>query len=441
MKNRVKILLVVSLLVLNGCQRNIFQSSATANTPTTLRDVPALRLNYRFETDVPAPTVNQPVPTEERNAAVQNDFDTNRAQELLDRTLISPDKQRILVVYHRTEDSPSEFRLDMYSADGKLLRKITYDGMAAHFADTIVWSPDSSAVAFVAMIRANQSNSAPTPTPPTENKANTNSEINSGANLENTNSDVNLNTDANVIANNVAPPAPPVETPKTVLTFRTEQIYIANREGAELKPITQNEGLIYFYFVWSPDASALAALAATYQEWNYLQYQADGKGELFTPAGRPRLIEKNGRERRLDDNLTTVRPVWSPDSAKVAVGFDKQARIYDAIGEQPTQAAIPLRNQLLISSKTFDDNLQRQMQNAENANAPTNAIQETATLPDENSLVSFNPIINLEWTQDSLLYLQTGYIKQMKNEADSARSYLRWHRLVFSPQAAVINER
>jgi hypothetical protein len=35
----------------------------------------------------------------------------------------------------------------MYSPDGKLIRKITYDGMAVHFADTIVWSPDSSAVA------------------------------------------------------------------------------------------------------------------------------------------------------------------------------------------------------------------------------------------------------------------------------------------------------
>ncbi len=106
--------------------------------------------------------------------------------------------------------------------------------------------------------------------------------------------------------------------PKTVLTFRTEQIYIADANGNDVKPLTQNEGLIYFYFVWSPDSSMLASLAATYQEWNFLQYQADGKGEFFVPMGRPRLIEKNGRERRLDDNLTSVHPVWSPDSAKVA---------------------------------------------------------------------------------------------------------------------------
>ncbi len=437
MKNCVKFLFVASLLILNGCQRNIFQSTPTENAPTTLRDVSALRLNYRFETDVPAPVINQPAQTEERNAAAQLDFDTNRTQEILDKTLTSPDKQRVLAVYHRAEDLPSEFRLDMYAADGKLLRKITYDAMAVHFAETIVWSPNSSTIAFVAMIRANQTNPAATPTPAENNQTNSNSEVNTDANIENANADANINSDANTNANaNIA--APTVEVPKAVLTFRTEQIYSANREGADLKPITQNEGLIYFYFGWSPDSSALAALAATYQEWNFLQYQADSRGELFTPQGRPRLVEKTGRERRLDDNLTAVQPVWSPDSAKVAVGFDKQVRIYDAIGNQPTQAAIPLRNQLLISSKAFDDNLQRQLQGAENANVPITTSQETATLPDESLLVSFNPIISLEWTQDSLLYMQTGYIKQMKNETDSARSYLRWHRLIFSPQAAAL---
>ncbi len=440
MNNFIILICIGSLLIFSGCQRNILQSPTTA--PATLRAVPALRLNFRFETDVPAPTVNQPAQMEERNVAVQADFDQNRAQESLDKTLTSPDRQRVLAIYHRTGDLPSEFRLDMYSADGKLLRRITYDGMAVHFAETIVWSPDSNTVAFVAMIRANQSNPLPLPPTPAENQANTNSELNTEANVANTNADANANADANVNGNVAAPTATPaIEAPKVVLTFRTEQIYVCNREGAEIKPVTQNEGLIYFYFLWSPDSSALAALATTYQEWNFLQYQAESKDELFTPAGRPRLVEKTGRERRLDDNLTIVRPVWSPDSAKIAVAFDKQVRIYDAIGDAPTQAAIPLRNQLLISSKAFDENLQRQLEGAENTNAPTNTSQETATLPDENSLVSFNPIINLEWTADELLYLQTGYIKQMKNETDSARSYLRWHRLVFSPQASLINEK
>ncbi|MCY7345810.1 MAG: hypothetical protein LH614_06265, partial [Pyrinomonadaceae bacterium] len=353
------VFLLISILGSGGCRQTVFQTPAN-NAPTTLRDIPALRLNFRFETDVPAPTVASPAPTEERNAAVQADFDANRSQELLDRTLTSPDQQRVLAVYHLPQDLPSEFRLDMYRADGKLLRKITYDGMAVHFAETIVWSPDSSAVAFVAMIRANQPIAAPLPN---GNQANTNANAaanttakTTNANLENTNADANAAVNANVAA------PPNVDAPKPVLTFRTEQLYLVNSEGADLKPLTQNEGLIYFYFVWSPDSAALAALAATYQEWNGLQYQADARLERFTPQGRPRLVEKNGRERRLDDNLTMVRPVWSPDSAKVAAAVDRQVRIYDAIGNAPTQAAIPLRNQLLISSKAFDENLQRQEQ-------------------------------------------------------------------------------
>ncbi|MDQ2747616.1 MAG: hypothetical protein M3T96_10190 [Acidobacteriota bacterium] len=436
-----KLFVLFALTFLIGCQRNVV-STPSVNPPKTLREVPAQRLNFRFEPDVPAPTVNQPTQSDERNAAVQADFDQNRSSEQIDKTLISPDKLRVLVVYHRIGDAPEEFRLDMYAPEGKLIRKITYDGMAAHFAETIVWSPDSSAVAFVAMIRANQN-----PTPPAaaaatpENQSNANletnadSETNANSAVSENSANVNADTNANSAA---APPATAPDAPKPVLTFRTEQLYTVNRDGADVKPLTQNEGLIYFYFVWSPDSSALAAMAAMYQEWNYLQFDAEKKGESFNPQGRPRLVEKTGRERILDDNLTSVRPVWSPDSAKIAVAFDKQMRIYDAVGDAPTQAAIPLRNQLLISSKAFDENLQKQEQNTNAVGSTVNASPETTTLPDENSLVSFNPIISLEWTEDSLLYLQTGYIKQMKNETDSARSYLRWHRLIFSPQAAAL---
>lgn len=434
-ENKLKIRLIVLVLLLLtafGCRQNIFQTSPANNAPTTLKDVPALRLNFRFEPDVPAPTVAPAAQSDERSAGVQNDFDQNRAEELLDKTLTSPDKQRVLAIYHRTDDLPSEFRLDMYAADGRLLRKITYDGMAVHFAETIVWSPDSKTVAFVAMVRYNRAaNTAPTETNTNAN-ANmaTNQSGDANANLENANIE---NANANIAVAPVNPAnAPPV------LTLQTEQIYICNQDGGDVKLLTQNEGLIYFYFVWSPDGTMLAALACTTQEWKFLQAQADYKGEAFTPAGRPRLVEKNGRERRLDDNLTIVRPVWSPDSAKVAVAFDKQVRIYDAAGNQPTQAAIPLRNQLLISSKTFDDNLTKEAQTTDNTNVAPTEMPQPNTLPDESSLVSFNPIVKLEWSQDSLLYLQTGYIKLMNNEADSARSYLRWHRLVFSPQAVAL---
>lgn len=435
-----KILAIICLLSLTACQRGIFESPTIS--PTTLKDVPAQRLNFRFEADVPPPTdPNQKPPAEERNAAIQNDFDTNRPLEILVKTIPSPDKKRVLVVYSKAQDQPSEFRLDMYTPDGKILRRVTPDGMGVHFPDTIVWSPDSTAVAFVAMIRAGQ-NPAPPPANPnsaanTDSATDANVQTNAAENANAANPDSPVSDAETNIAPVATPPVP--EAPTNILTFRTEQIYTVNSEGENLKPITQNEGLIYFYYVWSPDSSMLAALAAKFDEWRFLQFQADKVNEVFIPQGRPRIVEKNGRERRLDDNLTAVRPVWSPDSAKVATAFDKQIRIYDAIGENPTQAAIPLRNQLLISSQKYDQDL---LLKEQNANAPANeavasANQTVSTLPDESSLVSFNPIINLVWEQEGLLYFQTGFVKQFKN-GEGSRSYLRWHRLVLSPQAVAL---
>jgi len=459
-RNLTRFFFITSLLVFTGCQRSLFDKQTVA--PATLRDVPALKLNFRFESDVPAPPPNQQNQVEEKNAAVQTDFDQTRPQELLEKTLSSPDKNRFLAVYRKGEDMPGEYRLDMYGADGKLVRKITPSGMTVHYPDTIVWSPDSANVAFMAMTRVAQTSALPesAPNPQATSQQTPLPDANTNANTE---PSLSLEANANIDANSGV--LPPPEPPKPVLTFRTEQIYVCNAEGVELRPLTQNEGLIYFYFVWAPDGSALAALAATWKEWQFSQLQAEQHGEIFVPAGRPRLIEKNGRERRLDDNVTTVQPVWSPDSAKVALAFDKEIRIYDAIGEIPSQAAIPLRNPLLISSKSFDEELQRKEQNAStnptvdantNANANVNAninvntntnvntnaspaLTDVNTLPDGNSLVSFNPIVRLEWTEDKMLYLQTAYIKEMKNESLSARSYQRWHRLMFSPQATVIN--
>lgn len=455
-QRNLKVLLISGFLLLAiSCQRAVFEKETVA--PASLKDVSALKMNFRLEMDVPAPPeTNLQNPAEEKNAAVQTDFDQNRAQEALEKTLTSPNKQRILAIYRKLGDTSAEYRLDMYSPDGKLLRKITPNGMAVHFPDTIVWSPDGNNVAFVAMTRLNSGAVAPegVPTPPSVD-----------SNI-NTNTATNVDTNANIEANvNTAPvtPATIADAPSNILTLRTEQIYTANADGGDLKLLTQNEGLIYFYFVWSPDSSALVALAATWKEWQYGQYQADLRGEIFAPVGRPRLIEKTGRMRLLDDNLAVVQPVWSPDSAKIALAFDKEVRIYDAIGDTPTQAAIPLRNPLLMSSKNYDEDLQKK--ELETANSNTNAnvnsntntnanvnansnanvqptpsvSQDVNTLPDENSLVSFNPIVQLEWTEDKMLYLQTGYIKDMKDAANSARSYLRWHRLLLSPQAVKVN--
>jgi hypothetical protein len=242
----------------------------------------------------------------------------------------------------------------------------------------------------------------------------------------------NQNTEITPSASPTAEPAP------AVLTFRTEQLYVCDKEGAGLKPITQSEGKIFFYFVWSPDSTSLASLVITLPEWKAMLAQAESRGEVFLPAGRPRIVEKNGRQRLLDDALTPVHPVWSPDSSKVSVAFDTQIRIYDAGGNVPTQAAIPLRNQLLISSQAYDHELQKQAA-AENSVSDANAVASnsppaTSTLPDPATLVSFSPIIDLRWSSDDLLYFQTGYVKEYKNPADNRRSYLRWHRLVLAPQ-------
>ncbi len=425
--------LLSSFLLATGCQNNIFQPQ-NASTPTALRDVSAVRLNFKYEADVPGPTLDPgKAAADERNAGIQSDFDANRPQESLDRTLTSPDKKRVVAIYHRVTDLQAEYRLDMYTPDGKLLKKLTSDAMAVHFPDTIVWSPDSGTLAFVAMIRAGQvdvsGTSLANPTPPANTQASAPGNSNSAG-------------DAPDIATPAPALAPTPLAPTGILTFRTEQIYICGADGGGVKPVTENEGLIYFYYTWSPDSTMLAALATTSREWKYMDITAGTKGETMIPQGRPRVIEKNGRERRLDDNMTAVRPVWSPDSAKIAAAFGNQIRLYDANGTNPSQAAIPLRNQLLISSQIYDRDQQRQMQASNvdpNSNtgaaSPTPADQPLSTLPDEKLLVSFNPIVELAWTADDLLYLKTAYIKRMKNEGDSVMSFARWHRLVLTGQA------
>ncbi len=408
--------LIAAAVLTAACENNVLKPQEPAVVP--MRDVSSVRLNYKYEPDVPAPTIEAaPRSDVDRNAGVQADFDANRPQELLDRTISSPDKRRVLAVYRGISDLPSEVRLDMYSAEGKLLHKVTADSMAGHFPDTFLWSPDSKNVAFVATNRTVGLTPAATPV-----------------------------TNVPVVADPDQPPtptptvaAPTPVAPTGILTFKTEQIYICDAEGTGIKALTQNEGLIYFYYVWSPDSSMLAALAATSREWRIQEIMSEGKGEQIVPQGRLRIIEKNSRERRLDDNLTAVRPIWSPDSAKLVVAYDTQVRVYDAGGNNPTQAAIPLRNSLLISSQAYDRELHRKSE-AANADPNTTASpvpdQPLTTLPDEKLLVSYNPIVEVQWAADEMIYLKTAYVKRMKNDADSVTSYARWHRLVLSPQPA-----
>ncbi len=423
MRTKLIITAIAVAILSAACRSEIFNSSNPA--APALRDVPAVRLGFRYEPDVPAPTL-APRPEDGLNAAVRVDFDGNRSADLLAKTVPSPDGKRFLVAYSREGDMSNTFRLDMYGADGKFIRRVSPDSMAVDFLDSIVWSPDSTAVAFVAITRSGGSS------------------LSSALPVTNPNSPPDLGSNSN--SNTALPdptPDPAVQTtpgpaaPPNVLTFRTEQIYICSAEGTETRPLTQTENLIYFHFVWSPDSSMLAALATRLDEWRYLMAVANQNGEKFVPLGRPRVIERNGRERPLDDSPTKVHPVWSPDSAKVAVAFDKpaQIRIYDAVGNAPTQAAIPLLNPLRLSSFAYDR--AKESQSDPNSNvAPvidSNTNQDMSTIPDEKTLVSFQPIIGLDWSIDNNLYFQTGYVREYVNSAEDRFSSLRWHRLILSP--------
>src|SRR5687767_6173693 len=116
-------ILLAALTLLFACSRPVSNSPGTM--PSSLSEVSAVRLNFRYEADVPPPDPPKDAIREERNPAVQSNFDQTRPQEVLDRTLTSPDGTRVLAIYHKGGDLADEFRLDMYTPVGGLLKKIT----------------------------------------------------------------------------------------------------------------------------------------------------------------------------------------------------------------------------------------------------------------------------------------------------------------------------
>jgi hypothetical protein len=226
-------------------------------------------------------------------------------------------------------------------------------------------------------------------------------------------------------------PAGPLPTPSVAPAFEpvpvygTEQIYLCNRDGFELRPLTTRDGLIYFSLAWAPDNHALVALACREDEW-----EARSQASKL-PAGRPRLIELDGRERLLDDGLTEAVPVWSPDSSKVATGFETTVKIYDAATTvTPTQASAPLRDPLLAASAAYDE---KNLQSKTPAGGKGNEAAAPATQA-SGAPVSFNPIVRLNWADDRTIFIQTAYIRIYATEP--VITFQRWHRLNLSIQAA-----
>ena len=388
--------IIVSLVLAAACKSVIDRQDVR---PKVLRDVPSQNLAYRLTTDTNMPSDANADDPLEKIGTVANDFATKRKDEALLRTVVSPDGRRVLAVYATADEPSSSFRIDLYNSEGQFLHNIVPPDISCVFPETVQWSPDGGYINFIAHKRAAAS---PTPTPL---------------------ADVAPVPDLSPLpAPSVAPSFAPVAS------FTTEQIYIANRDGYDLKPLTQREGLIYFYFVWAPDGHALAALACKEDEWNARERQ------FKLPAGRPRLIMLDGSERLLDDNLTDALPVWSPDSSKVATAFETDVAIYDSAAKTPTQARIKLGNELLNASVTYDQNLA-----AKKSSASPSASPQAASTPAASSSsppASFNPIVRLHWPSPERLYFQTAYVRLMPSEA--INTFQRWHVLNLSAQAAVL---
>jgi hypothetical protein len=387
-------------LVWNACTSNL---DSPRVRPRQLRDVPAQRLAYSFRADTEAPPgINQ----EDANAklpSIEQDFDARRKDDALLRTVTSPDGQRALALYGTTDEPGPTFHIDLYAADGKFLRNLTPPDLAGVFTDSVLWSSDGGMIAFVG--RRSQK-PEPTPTPFLELP-----ELPAASPLPS------------------ALPLPSIAPPSSLVPlFNTEQIYLCNRDGFDLKPLTAREGLIYFALSWAPDNHALAALACKESEW-----EAREK-EFKIAAGRPRIVTLDGRERLLDDTLAEAPPAWSPDSSKVATAFDVEVGIYDAASKAPTQARINLREPLLAASAAFDESpAMKRAAAAPSKNGGPHQTTSTGGTP-----VSFNPIVRLEWPVPEKLYLETAYVR-MRGEL--IKTFSRWHLLTLSAQAAVLNRR
>ncbi len=361
--------------------------------PRLLRDVPAQRLAYRLEADVALPAEIKMEDANDKVEAIQLDFSSRRQGDALVRTVRSPDGQRALVLYGKADEPSQAFHIDLYSAEGSFLRNLTPPDLSCVFPETVSWSPDGN---FISFIGHKGSAPTPTPTPP------------SGVEPE-------------IPEIGAATPLPSVAPAfGFVPLFNTEQIYICNRDGYDLKPLTSREGLIYFSAAWAPDNHAIVAMACRESEW-------DAREKAFRlPTGRPRLITLDGKERLLDDELTEALPVWSPDSSKVSTAFDTEVMIYDAATNKPTQARIRLRDPLISASRVYEV----KTVGGKDENKPAESSAASA-IPS-----SFNPIIRLEWTSPEKLFFETAFVRLIPNEPIT--TFQRWHLVILSPQAAVL---
>ena len=399
------LLLTAALLAAPAC-KSIKETTGLSVVPRSLRDVPADRLAFRFEPDVTEeklpPRLRMDDP-EETAAAIRTAFETQRPEDALIRTVVDPSGMRALALYG-TSATEKDFRIDLYNTTGQFIRNVLPPDLTGVFPGEVEWSPDGSYILFSG-VRTPSLEAAPTP------------------------------LDAAPIPPDLTQPPPegtadaqPTPTAAPIIpstqTFRTEQVYVGDRDGYNLRPITAREGLIYFKLAWSPDGQQVAALACKEEEWEAR------RGENLQPAGRPRLITLEGQERLLDDRATPVEPSWSPDGSKLATAFEYDLAVYDASGGQPTGAGLSLGEPLRAASAEYDA---RVFKKGEPAAQQQKQQQQP---PAEAVLISMNPFVQLEWVEPETIYAQTAFVRIYQNEL--VVRYQRWHVVRVSPQAAVL---
>jgi len=412
--------LLLAALAAGGCRRATDDDMGALTG--TLKGVPAARLAFRLEPDVSDELLSIILQREEAGAellpGIKADFETRRGNtEALIRTVRDPMGQRALAVYG-TSETGTDFRIDIYSAEGAFIRNVLPPDLTGVFPGEVAWSPDGQHILFSGI--RNPSLPPPgqaVPQPPTT----------------------------------FAPPEPgasPLPEPTTapiipsVPVFRTEQVYVGDRDGFNLRPLTTREGLIYFKLSWSPDGQTVAALASREDEWEQRRTGA------LLPAGRPRLITLEGQERLLDDRPTPVAPVWSPDGSKVATAFDYDLAVYDAGGDAPTGGSLPLDERLRAASAAYDVRVFARNSNdqagagGQNTRRPDAAAPANTPAPETASaeavLISHNPVVRLEWIEPEKLYAQTAFVRFYGNEPMPTFKYARWHLVHLHPQAVLL---
>jgi hypothetical protein len=117
--------------------------------------------------------------------------------------------------------------------------------------------------------------------------------------------------------------------------------------------------------------------------------------------------------------------------------------IYDAVQNNSTQGRVPLGDQLITASKSYEERSGTKKANANAAASGSQAASSSAassSTPAASSSPtvppSFNPIVRLEWPSPETLYLKTAYVRVMPSE--TINTFQRWHQLNLSAQAAIL---